>query len=127
MIIESREVIFDETRFSLVGRPKDQQLSTNFQDVYNDQLESQDVLANDEHVENSLKRSKRWRNAKSFGPDFEIYLVEGTRDSHCTFIPYCLNVEVNPLTYDEAMSSRDQAFREEAINDDMESIVGNKT
>ena len=36
-------------------------------------------------------------------------------------------MEDNPPTYEEAMSSRDKAFWEEAINDEMDSIMGNNT
>ena len=79
-ITKSRDVIFDETRFSSIGRPKDLQVSTNVQEIDEDQLESQNVLSKDEHIEISLRRIKRRRIATSFGPDFEVYLVEGTRD-----------------------------------------------
>ena len=58
-IIESRDAIFDETRFSSIGRPKDLQVSTNVQEIDEDQLESQNVSSKDEHVEISLRRSKR--------------------------------------------------------------------
>ena len=36
-------------------------------------------------------------------------------------------IESDPLTYEEAMTSQDAAFWKEAINDEMDSIVGNKT
>ena len=65
--------------------------------------------------------------AKSFGPDFKVYLIEVTRDSLCTSTPYYLNVEDNPSTYEEEMSSHDKAFQEEAINNEMNSIIGNNT
>nr|GEY20364.1 hypothetical protein [Tanacetum cinerariifolium] len=38
---------------------------------------------------------------------------------------YCFNVEDDPKTFDEAMKSRDVAFWKEAINDEMDSIMGN--
>ena len=74
--IKSRDATSDETRISSIGRSKDLQLSTNFQEVENDQLESQNVPSNDEYIETSLKRSKRRRIAKSFSLDFKVYLVE---------------------------------------------------
>ena len=46
-IIESRDAIFNETRFSSIGRPKDLHVSTNIQEVGKDQLESQNVPSND--------------------------------------------------------------------------------
>ena len=56
------------------------------------------------------RRSKRPRKEKSFGPDFHVYLVEGSRNSVLTQFPYIFNVEDDPLTYDEAMRSRDAPF-----------------
>ncbi|GJZ84009.1 zinc finger, CCHC-type containing protein [Tanacetum coccineum] len=40
---------------------------------------------------------------------------------------YCFNVEDDPKTFDEAMKSQDVAFWKEAINDEMNSIMGNNT
>ncbi|GJY55826.1 zinc finger, CCHC-type containing protein [Tanacetum coccineum] len=40
---------------------------------------------------------------------------------------YCFNVEDDPKTFDEAMKSRDVAFWKEAINDEMDSIMGDNT
>ncbi|GJR62371.1 zinc finger, CCHC-type containing protein [Tanacetum coccineum] len=44
-----------------------------------------------------LRKSKRNRTPKNFGPEFQLYLIEGTRDE------------------------------KEAINDEMDSIIGNNT
>ncbi|KAK4382659.1 Retrovirus-related Pol polyprotein from transposon TNT 1-94 [Sesamum angolense] len=51
----------------------------------------------------------------------------GSRDEVSTLYPYCFNVEDGPKTFDEAMKSQDVAFWEEAINDEMDSIMGNNT
>ena len=74
-----------------------------------------------------LRRSKRDRKAKSFGSDFQLYLVEGSRDEIVEEYSYCFSVEEDPKTFDEAMKSRDVAFWKEAINDEMDSIMGNNT
>ena len=42
----SSDGIFDETRFSSISRPKDLQVSTNIQEVDDDQLQSQDFPSN---------------------------------------------------------------------------------
>ncbi|GJY81814.1 zinc finger, CCHC-type containing protein [Tanacetum coccineum] len=52
--------------------------------------------------EPELRKSKRHRTPKDFGPEFQLYLIEGTRDE-------------------------DVAFWKEAINDEMDSIMGNNT
>ncbi|GJV91532.1 zinc finger, CCHC-type containing protein [Tanacetum coccineum] len=89
-IIKSRDVIFDENRFSSVPRPS-------------------------------------------------LRISNGTEDIGCLVVPeevteeisgqhsYCFNVEDNPKKFDEVIKSQDVAFWKEAINDKMESIMGNKT
>nr|GEU61558.1 hypothetical protein [Tanacetum cinerariifolium] len=47
--------------------------------------------------ESQLRKSKRHKTPKDFGPEFQLYLIEGTRDE------------------------------KEAINDEMDSIIGNNT
>ena len=42
-------------------------------------------------------------------------------------IPILLNIEYDPKTFQEAMSSRDVAFWKEAINDEMDSLISNNT
>ncbi|GJR83535.1 zinc finger, CCHC-type containing protein [Tanacetum coccineum] len=71
-IIESRDVIFDENRFSSIPRPKD---------VIPNSVESQ----RDDHSDDvpseipEPHKGKRVRKAKSHGFDFQLYLVEGSK------------------------------------------------
>ena len=74
-----------------------------------------------------MHRSKRQRKEKSFGPNFEVCLIEGSRDDLCSSIPYLYIVEGNPLTHNEAISSQDSDCLEETINDEIDSIIGNNT
>nr|GEX64307.1 hypothetical protein [Tanacetum cinerariifolium] len=74
-----------------------------------------------------LKKSKRHRTPKDFGPEFQLYLIEGTSDEISDQHSYCFNVEDNPKTFDEAMKSQDVAFWKEAINDEIDSLMGNNT
>ncbi|GJR63060.1 zinc finger, CCHC-type containing protein [Tanacetum coccineum] len=78
-IIESRDAIFDENRFSSVPRPS--------------------------------QRS----------------LINGTEDIGGSVIPEEVTEEDDPKTFDEAMKSHDVAFWKKAINDEMDSIMGNNT
>nr|GEU81510.1 zinc finger, CCHC-type [Tanacetum cinerariifolium] len=50
-----------------------------------------------------------------------------TRDEVSDQHSYCFNVEDNHKTFDKAMKSQDVAFWKEAINDEMDSIMGNNT
>jgi hypothetical protein len=67
------------------------------------------------------------RKGKSFRPDFIVYLVKGSRDSSCKQKMISLDIDSDSLTYEEAMKSQDVAFWKEAINDKMDSIIGNNT
>ncbi|GKC76290.1 hypothetical protein Tco_1127064, partial [Tanacetum coccineum] len=55
-------------------------------------------------------RGKRARKAKSYGADFQLYLVDGSRDQIGLQYSYCYSIEEDPITYNEAMQSRDAAF-----------------
>ncbi|GJT14163.1 zinc finger, CCHC-type containing protein [Tanacetum coccineum] len=77
--------------------------------------------------EPELRKSKRNRTPKDFGPEFQLYLIEGTRDEVSDQHSYCFNIEDDPKTFDKAMKSQDVAFWKETINDEMDSIMGNNT
>ena len=115
---------------SLLSGQKNLQIS-NKESVDNDREESPlDVDDNQllEDAKENVKiipiRSKRQRKTKSCRPDFPVYLVEGTRDKISSSLPYLFNVEGDPLTFSDAMSSQDNAFWKEAIDDEMQSFTG---
>ncbi|GJS32453.1 hypothetical protein Tco_0530835 [Tanacetum coccineum] len=72
--------------------------------------------------EHKLRKSKRNRTPKNFGPEFQLYLIKGTRDEVSNQHLYCFNFEDDPKTFDKAMKSQDVAFWKEAIKDDIDSI-----
>lgn len=113
-IIESRDAIFDERRFTSIPKVSKHisLIDTN-----------KEVQARVEEP----RRSKRARTKKDYGPDFFMYLVKGTRESKSSQTLVALNIESDPKTYDEAMKSDDAAFWKEAINDEMDSMMGNQT
>ena len=65
-----------------------------------------------EHSESALepRKSKRARIAKDFGPDFHVY-----------------NLQEDPNTIQEALTSLDADLWQEAINDEMDSLKSNQT
>ncbi|GJR81586.1 zinc finger, CCHC-type containing protein [Tanacetum coccineum] len=73
------------------------------------------------------RKGKRVQKAKSYGSDFQLYLVEGSRDHVGSQYLYCYSIEEDPRTYDEALQSRDAAFWKEAIDDEIGSIMENYT
>ena len=117
-VIESRDAIFYETRFTVI--PNNVNSNTPVETV----TISKRTVTEDPP---KIRRSKRARKEKSFGPDFIVYLVEGTRDIHVRQTEILPAIDSDPLTFEEAMKSQDVAFWKEAINDEMESIMGNKT
>ncbi|GJW78516.1 zinc finger, CCHC-type containing protein [Tanacetum coccineum] len=63
--------------------------------------------------EPKLKKSKRHRTPKDFGPEFQFYLIEGVRDEVSDQHSYCFNVEDDPKIFDKVLtdlSSRLQTF-----------------
>ncbi|GJT31101.1 zinc finger, CCHC-type containing protein [Tanacetum coccineum] len=89
-IIESRDVIFYENRFSSVPIP------------------SLSIPKGTEYIGGLVVPEK---------------VTEEVSDQHS----YCFNVEDDPKIIDEAMKSQDVAFWKEAINDEIDSIMGNNT
>nr|GEU72656.1 zinc finger, CCHC-type [Tanacetum cinerariifolium] len=84
----------------------------------------------DEIVQQSkteLRKIKRQRTLKGFGPEFQLYLIEGTRDDVSDQYSYCFIVEDDPKTFKESMKSQDVAFWKEATNDEIDSIMENNT
>nr|GEW39261.1 hypothetical protein [Tanacetum cinerariifolium] len=125
-IIESRDAIFDEQRFSSIPRPSQRSLVNKIIDsggsVVSERVTNEIV----QQYEPELRKSKRHMTPKDFRPKFQLYLIEGTRDEVSDQHSYCFNVEDDPKTFDE-IKSQDVAFWKEAINDVMDFIMGNNT
>ncbi|KAJ9550828.1 hypothetical protein OSB04_014873 [Centaurea solstitialis] len=120
-VIESRDADFgNEDRFTSVPKPTDTIASSS-----NFGASDQVTVSPPEPV--APRRSVRARKAKSFGDDFQLYLVEGSRNKVDYQYQYCFNVDEDPKTYSEAMASRDAAFWKEAIQDEIDSIMQNHT
>ncbi|GKB97450.1 zinc finger, CCHC-type containing protein [Tanacetum coccineum] len=118
IIIESRDAIFDVNRFSSIPRPKD---------IIPNSDESQiDDHSNDVSSETlKPRKGKRVRKAKSYGYDFSLYLVEGSRDQIRSQYSYCYSIEEDPRNYNEAMQSRDVSFWKKAIDYEISFIMEN--
>nr|GEW48996.1 zinc finger, CCHC-type [Tanacetum cinerariifolium] len=126
-IIESKDAIFDEHMFSSVPRPSQRSLVKGTEDSGGSLVSERVTDEIVQQFEPRLKKSKRHRTLKDFGPEFQLYLIEGTSDKVFDQQSYWFNVEDDPKTFDEAMKSQYVAFWKEAINDEMVSIMGNNT
>ncbi|GJZ75051.1 putative ribonuclease H-like domain-containing protein [Tanacetum coccineum] len=100
-IIESRDVIFDENRFFSVPIPR-LKIPNETDDIGGLLVHEEVTKEVVQQPEPELRKSKRNRTPKTFGLEFQVYLIEGTRD-------------------------KDVALWKEAINDEMDSIMGNNT
>ncbi|GJU69781.1 hypothetical protein Tco_1256040 [Tanacetum coccineum] len=100
-IIESKDAIFDVNRFSSVLRPS-LRIPNETKDIGGSVVPEEVV----QQPEPKLRKSKRNRTPKDFGPEFQLYFIEGTRDEVFDQHSYCFNVEDGPKTFDEAMKSR---------------------
>nr|GEV96083.1 zinc finger, CCHC-type [Tanacetum cinerariifolium] len=107
---ESRDAIFDEERFTSIPRPRGM-IQPSLSKIAEDEVEGIDDVPGP----SVRKKSTRTRKAKSFGYDFQLYLVEGARDNTLSQREYCFIIEEDPKTLSEAMASRDVAFWNEAV------------
>ncbi|GJZ13971.1 zinc finger, CCHC-type containing protein, partial [Tanacetum coccineum] len=126
-LIESRDAIFDENRFSLVPRPS-LRIPNGTKDIGGSVVPKEvtkEVVTQQPKPE--TRKGKRNRTPKNFRLEFQLYLIEVTMDEVYDQHSYWFNVKDDPKTFDEAMKSHDVAFWKEAINDEMNSIMGNNT
>jgi len=78
------------------------------------------------------KRSQRVRKEKHIDIDFiftdsVVFLVKSDKSSVIKVTPMLLNMEDDPKTFREVMSSKDVAFWKEVVNDKIDSILSNNT
>ncbi|KAJ9562187.1 LOW QUALITY PROTEIN: hypothetical protein OSB04_007347 [Centaurea solstitialis] len=118
VIVESRDVDFFEDKFSKDAENSQRTLDTNLPRISRKIQKPHKGLMNLVEV---LEKEKR------LGDDFQFYLVEGSRKKVTREVILSINVNDEPKTFKEAMSSRDASLWKEAINDEMDSIMGNGT
>ncbi|GJW35731.1 zinc finger, CCHC-type containing protein [Tanacetum coccineum] len=120
------DVIFDKNIFSSVPKPS-LKITTRTEGIGGSMVPEEVTEEVVQQPEPELRKSKRNRTTKNFKPEFQLYLIKETRDEVSDQHSYCLNVEDDPKIFDKAMKSPDVAFWKEAINDEMDSIMGNNT
>jgi transposase InsO family protein len=102
VIIESNDADFYENKFPFKSRNSGGIESSHIPVIRNSESNNE--------VENELRRSKRVRVAKDYGPDYSAYTLEE-----------------DPTNLQEALSSMDADLWQEAINDEMDSLESNRT
>nr|GEV68679.1 zinc finger, CCHC-type [Tanacetum cinerariifolium] len=114
-IIESRDGIFDEHKFSSVPRPSQRSLKDETKNSSGSVVSERVIEEVVQQPKSELRKSKRHRTLKDFGPEFQLYLIEGTMYEISDQHSYCFNVEDDLKTFDEAMKSRDVASRNKQL------------
>jgi len=106
VIIESSDAMFHENKFPYKLR------NSGGQEIIKPSISIPSSSYQENDIQNEIepRRSKRARIERDFGTDFLVY-----------------NVEDNPLSLNEALASPDSIFWKEAIHDEMESLISNKT
>ncbi|GAU26739.1 hypothetical protein TSUD_317370 [Trifolium subterraneum] len=108
VIIESNDADFYENKFPFKSRNSGGTEQDNIPESSHVPV-IPNADSNDE-VETELRRSKRVRVAKDYGPDYAAYTLNE-----------------DPANLQEALSSMDADLWQEAINDEMDSLESNKT
>nr|GEV27840.1 zinc finger, CCHC-type [Tanacetum cinerariifolium] len=117
---DSRDVIFDEEQFTSIPRPRGM-IQPSSSKTAEDEVEGTDDVPGP----SVPRKSTRTRKAKSFGSDFQLYLVERMRDKTLSQREYCFIIEEDSRTLSEAMAYRDVAFWKEEIQSEIDSIMHN--
>ena len=120
VIVESRDVEFFEDKFSEDVDNSNRTLDTSLPGTSRDNSKTPQSV-------DGPRRSTRERKEKSLGDDFFSYLVEGTHKKVTREVIFSIPVDDEPKTFKEAISSRDASLWKEAINNEMDSIMGNGT
>ena len=105
-IIESRNASFFENIFPIKNACDGSSLKRTHDTATSD-IDHESI---NYESEEALRRSKRARISKSFGPDFLTYLLEN-----------------EPQSFNEAMSTSEAPMWKEAVNSEIESIMQNHT
>ncbi|GKB48181.1 zinc finger, CCHC-type containing protein, partial [Tanacetum coccineum] len=108
-INESRDAIFDKDRLSSVPRPS-LRIPNETEDIGGSVVPEEVPEEVIQQPEPELRKSKKNRTLKAFGPEFQLYLIKGIRDEVSDQHSYCFKVEDDPKIFDEAMKSQDVTF-----------------
>ena len=105
IIFESDDAIFYEEKF-----PFKLKNSGGEKNILSQPSSSTSYLQNQENFQMEPRRSKRARVENDFGPDYYIF-----------------NIEENLQNLKEVLTSLDSIFWKEATNDEIESLISNRT
>ncbi|TYK15379.1 ty1-copia retrotransposon protein [Cucumis melo var. makuwa] len=129
-INESRDAEFFEHVFPL--KQSLSSISKRMHDPENPSIVSETPISEIVNTSNlrcelELRRSKRQRTEKSFGPDFlSTFIVERRDEIDCNFTNLYL-IDEDPKTYQETLNFVESSMWKEAIKSELDSLVMNHT
>ena len=130
-INESRDTEFFEHVFPLKQSLSVPSLSKRMHDPENPSIISETPISETINTSNlrcelELRRSKRQRTEKIFGPNFlNTFIVERLDEIDCNFTNLFLIYE-DPKTYQESLNSVESSMWKEAIKSELDSLVMNQ-
>ncbi|GKD01186.1 hypothetical protein Tco_1171460 [Tanacetum coccineum] len=117
--IECIFVGYAEHSKTFIPRPSQRSLVNGTEDISCSVVPEEVTKEIVQQPELELRKSKRNRTPKDFGPEFQLYLIEGTRDEVSDQHSYCFNVKDDSKTFDEAMKSQDGTEETRCLKLDM--------
>ncbi|GJT38597.1 hypothetical protein Tco_0938462 [Tanacetum coccineum] len=98
--------------FNVLHVPNIKKILVKWHNIVNDIVVPEEVLEEvvTQEPNLELRKGKRNRTPKNFGHEFQLYLIEGTRNEVSDQHSYCFNVEDDPKAFDEEMKSQDVTF-----------------
>ena len=127
VIVESIHVEFFENSFVKSQTMNEPEKDQNTSIAYDLLTKRKDTIEPSEPRRSQRTRKEKYLDYDFISPDQITFLVEGNRDRILRKMKILLNIEDEPKTLSEALVSRDSAFWQEAINDEIDSIMSNNT
>ena len=127
VIVESIHVEFFENSFVKSQTMNEPEKDQNTSIAYDPLTKRKDTIEPSEPRRSQRTRKEQYLDSDFISPDQITFLVEGNRDRILRKMKILLNIEDEPKTLSEALASRDSAFWQEAVNDEIDSIMSNNT
>ena len=127
VIVESIHVEFFENSFVKSQTMNEPEKDQNTSIAYDPLTKRKDTIEPSEPRRSQRTRKEKYLDSDFISPDQITFLVEGNRDRILRKMKILLNIEDEPKTLSEALASRDSAFWQEVVNDEIDSIMSNNT
>nr|GEY04949.1 zinc finger, CCHC-type [Tanacetum cinerariifolium] len=130
--LEERYFTKDATRLKFIVSKFNFYKMVDLRLIMDQMYELEHILRNNDdsslnHQQVEPRRITHQRRQRTFGTDFEMYLVGGDREGLIREYTIIYNLDEDPQAYSEAMKSHNSSFCKEDVNDEMDFIIRNNT